>query len=59
LYRLEREHNEAWRLWIALSPDGYGTYLILHNDGSIKRVTLRADGEVEEHVTIKRSDGFQ
>lgn len=54
LYKLERvEHPYAWRVWIALSPEGYGTYLLLYNNGTVERVTLREDIP-EERVWIKQ-----
>lgn len=58
LYSLERAVTiKAWRVWIARSPDGYGTYLCLYDNGAIERVTLRADYP-EERYPIKSEDGF-
>lgn len=59
LYRLERAVTVGvWRLWIAQSPDGYGTYLALYDTGKIERVTLRNDVP-EERDIIKGDDGFR
>lgn len=42
--RLDRCIN-SWRVWIACNADyTQGTYLSLHDDGAIKRVTLEPDG---------------
>lgn len=59
LYKLERDILfGAWRVWIALGPDGYGTYLLLYDGGGVERVTLRSDYP-EERVWIKQEgDGF-
>lgn len=54
LLRLERLPDiKAWHLWLHQSPDGtLGTFLRLHNDGRIERVTVRAD-EGDEVFVIK------
>lgn len=58
LYKLERDDvRGAWRVWIALGPDGYGTYLLLDDCGRVERVTLRSDYP-EERVWIKQEGDF-
>lgn len=43
----------AWRVWIAMNADGYGTYLLLYDSGQIERVTLREDIP-EERIWVKQ-----
>ena len=58
LYSLERNsRKETWRLWLARSPEGLGTYLELFKNGRIERVTLR-DDIPEERDLIKPEEGF-
>lgn len=50
------EGTGAWMVWINASRDNnYGTYLLLHDDGSIERVTAEPDGG-EDIMTIKPRD---
>ncbi len=46
----------AWMVWINASRDfKYGTYLLLHDDGSIERVTAEPDG-TEDVFVVKQGD---
>lgn len=46
--RLERVDSDTchyWRLWLSFDKHmQFGTYLVLHDDGSIDRVTQHTDG---------------
>ncbi len=46
----------AWMVWLNANRDfTCGTYLLLHDDGSIERVTAEPDGG-EDIMTIKKRD---
>ncbi len=49
LQRIIRRHG-AWMLWIATQDFHHGTYLLLHDNGMVIRVTSRADEGDEEFV---------
>lgn len=57
LLHLQRDVSlRTWNLWIAESPDGrFGTYLELHADGAIYRVTTRGD-QGDERNQVKPAD---
>ncbi len=47
-----------WRVWIAADPTfTYGTYLILHHDGMVERVTEREDGTYEDFLIKEKDNG--
>ena len=46
----------TWKLWLSHNLTlTLGTFLLLHDDGSIERVTLREDG-TEETFKVKHGD---
>jgi len=54
LQRIIRLDN-GWRLWLATNDFKHGTYLDIHNNGMIVRVTVRAD-EGDECFVVRPSD---
>lgn len=54
--RLERVDSDTyhyWRLWLSYDRDmEFGTYLMLHNNGAITRITVHPDGW-EQTMDIK------
>jgi hypothetical protein len=48
------EYKKHWRVWLHTNDHVYGTYLELHDDGSITRVTVR-DG-YDERVEVAPKD---
>jgi len=53
--RLERVEHSYWILWLHTKDFKSGTYLELHDNGQIQRVTAFADG-MEEKLEIKPKD---
>jgi len=51
LQRIERAGYREWRLWIATSDYVHGTYLYLHHDGMVERVTVR-ENEGDESIVV-------
>ena len=47
--------TDGWRCWIATRDFIHGTYLHLHNDGSITRVVVRV-GEGDEIMQVRPPD---
>jgi hypothetical protein len=51
LLRIDRVPHLGWRVWINQSPCGnLGTFLLLHNDGRMSNVTVRADQGDDEFI---------
>lgn len=43
--------NHAWRVWLyANNTFSIGTFLLLHNNGAIHRITIRQTGEEEVFI---------
>jgi len=62
LYRIQRVTPEkVWRVWTAVANNNrnpsewYGTYLRLHEDGSVYRVHVSEEGW-EEEIKVKGED---
>ena len=45
-----------WRVWLHTPDHVHGTYLLLHADGKITRVTVRWD-EGDDEFLVRPSDG--
>lgn len=56
MLRIERVPDGYWKLWLNTNNFKHGTFLELHDDGSILRTTIRTD-DVEETITVKEADG--
>lgn len=54
LHRIYRR-SYGWQLWIATADFVRGTYLELHDNGQIVRVTIR-DDEGDEHFAVRPTD---
>jgi hypothetical protein len=40
----------AWKVWLHTNDFKYGTFLLLHDDGSATRVTVRYGEGDDEHI---------
>jgi len=50
--------ESGWMVWLNANRDfTCGTYLLLHDDGSIERVTAEPDGG-EDIMIVKRRDNY-
>jgi hypothetical protein len=55
LHRIVRQSDHEWLLWLATNDFVFGTYLLLDNDGTVTRVTVRND-EGDEINIVRPSD---
>lgn len=54
LLRVDRLH-QAWRLWTDTRDYVYGTYILLHDDGAVYRITERR-GEGMDVALVRERD---
>lgn len=53
LERVDSDTHHYWRLWLSYDRNmEFGTYLMLHDNGAITRITVHPDGW-EQTMTIK------
>lgn len=52
---IDRLPDKSWRLWLHTPDFIHGTFLLMHTNGCVERVTVRED-EGDEIVTIKDQD---
>ena len=48
--------NGCWRLWIHTNDYVYGTFVALHNNGKVERITTREGDGMEDITCIKPKD---
>jgi len=48
--------NSLWRLWLHTNDFVHGTFVALHDDGTVERITTREGDGTEDVALIKPRD---